>query len=167
MPSSSHNAKQPDALSLKQAANWQCRACGRLCRRHHELIDDFAVRMGYDMAAIAAHPRRWMLYATKLHKDTPIVIRQANLDSPPEHLADNSTVVLCGSCHRTYHNYRRWQRQQQRQRQQQEHTGQLTLSDIRLPLAGLQLSLNEWGTPYEIVNPQPPRKRPKSPKASS
>ena len=54
---------------------------------------------------------------------------------------------------------------QQQQRQQQEHTGQLTLSDIRFPLTGTQLSLSEWVTPYEIVNPSPSPKRIKSPKA--
>lgn len=107
--------------------------------------------MGHDADDIAAHPRRWTLHVTKLPIDIP---------------AEQKVVVLCGSCHRTYHNYRRCQHQQRQSRQQQEKWGQLTLSDIRLPLTGLQLSLNEWGTPYEIVNPLPPRKRAKSPKAS-
>lgn len=158
MPSSVENAKQPNALALKQAANWQCRACGRQCRRHDELVDDFALRVDHEVDEIEAHPKRWMLHVTKLHKDAPIVLNKADLDNGSKNLTENSTIVLCGSCHRGYHNYRRWQQQQQQQRQQQEHTGQLTLSDIRLPLAGLQLSLSEWVTPYEIVNPQPPRK---------
>lgn len=100
--------------------------------------------MGYDVDEIAAHPRRWTLHITKLPIDIP---------------SEQKVVILCGSCHRTYHNYRRCQHQQRQSRQQQEQWGQLTLSDIRLPLAGLQLSLNEWGTPYEIVNPLSPRKR--------
>lgn len=150
-------SKQPNALALKQAANWQCRACGRLCRRHDEHINDFALRIGCKVDDIKAHPRRWMLHVTKLHKDT-VVIESGDIS---EKLKDTSKIVLCGSCHRAYHNYRRWQFRQQQQRQQQEHTGQLTLSDIRLPLAGLQLSLTEGVTPYEIVNPQPPHKRTK------
>lgn len=107
--------------------------------------------MGYDVEDITAHPRRWILHVTKLSAATDSKQRVA---------------ILCGSCHRTYHNYRRCQHQQQQSRQQQEKRGQLTLSDIRLPLTGLQLSLSEWGTPYEIVNPLPPRKRARHPKAS-
>ena len=57
-----------------------------------------------------------------------------------------------------------WHDRQQQQRQQQERIGQLTLSDIRLPLTGLQLSLSEWVTPYEIVNPQTSRKQGKKEK---
>ncbi|MBT9317609.1 hypothetical protein [Leptothoe spongobia] len=167
MPSSSQNAKQPNALALKQAANWQCSACGRLCRRHDELVDDFALRVGHDRDEIAAHPKRWTLHVTKLHTDVPIIVTQAKSRSPRKRLQGNSKVVLCGSCHRAYHNYRRWQQQQRQQQRQQERSGQLTLNDIRLPLTGLQLSLNEWGTPYEIVNPLPRQRRIRSPKASS
>lgn len=157
MPSSSHNAKQPNTLALKQAANWQCRACGRHCRRHDESLDDFAIRTGKTLDAIASHPRRWTLHVTRLYHHKPIVLKKTVLQQKS---SSRSVVVLCGSCHRTYHNYRRWQQR----RQQQEHIGQLTLSDIRLPLAGLQLSLSEWSDPYEIVNPLPPRRRLRSPK---
>ena len=175
IPLSSSNTKQPTALALKQAANWQCSACGRLCRRQDELVDDFAQRVGYKIDEIKAHPKRWMLHVTKLYNDTPTVLDKANSDNGPKYLTEknteknteDSTVVLCGSCHRTYHNYRRWQRHQQHQRQQQEHTGQLTLSDIRFPLAGTQLSLSEWVTPYEIENPLPSSKRIKAPKTST
>lgn len=167
MPSSSsQNSNQPQALALKQAANWQCRACGRLCRRHHELVADFAMRVGHDIEDIQAHPRRWVLHITKLHPETrkknnsqnntPIGLSKTTLGT---HAPATSTIVLCGSCHRAHHNYQRRQRQQQQHYQRQEQTGQLTLKDIRLPLAGLQLSLHEWCTPYEIVNPQPPRSR--------
>ena len=169
MSSSSSNTKQPNALALKQAANWQCSACGRLCRRQDELIDEFAQRVGHEVDEIEAHPKRWMLHVTKLYNDVSIVLDTPNSDNGSKNSKGNSTedpiVVLCGSCHRTYHNYRRWQQQQQQQRQQQEHTGQLTLSDIRFPLTGTQLSLSEWVTPYEIVNPSPTPKRIKSPKA--
>ncbi|NEQ50614.1 MAG: hypothetical protein F6K11_10850 [Leptolyngbya sp. SIO3F4] len=167
MPTSSQNAKQPNALALKQAANWQCRSCGRLCRRHDELVDDFALRVGHEVDEIEAHPKRWMLHVTRLYTDAPIVLAAPNVDDKPKKLTENSKVVLCGSCHRAYNNYRRWQQQQRQQRQQQEHTGQLTIHDIRLPLAGLQLSLSEWVTPYEIVNPESPQRRTKSPKPSS
>lgn len=152
MPSSSHNAKLSSALELKQAANWQCKACGRHCRRHHESLDEFAGRIGNEVDAIAAHPRRWTLHLTRVHG--PTAPTQTPKPSPKP-----SVVALCGSCHRTYHNYRRWQRRQQQYHQQLEQIGQLTLSDIRLPLTGLQLSFSEWSTPYEIVNPLPPRKR--------
>lgn len=155
MPSS--QTKQPNALTLKQAANWQCRACGRLCRRHDEHIDDFARRVGCGVDDVKAHPRRWMLHVTKLHRDAVTV----ESGDTSKKLENTSKIVLCGSCHRAYHNYRRWQYRQRQQRQQQEHTGQLTLSDIRLPLTGLQLSLTEGVTPYEIINPPPPRKRSK------
>ncbi len=161
MPSSSHNAKPPSALELKQAANWQCRACGRHCRRHDESLDDFAGRIGNEVDAIAAHPRRWTLHLTKVHSPmTPHRVAQ-------QKASKLSVVALCGSCHRAYHNCRRWQRRQQQYRQQLEQVGQLTLSDIRLPLTGLQLSFSEWSTPYEIVNPLPPRKRLKFPKKRS
>ncbi|MBE9067847.1 hypothetical protein IQ260_14425 [Leptolyngbya cf. ectocarpi LEGE 11479] len=170
MPSSSQNSKQPQALTLKQAANWQCRACGRLCRRHNELVADFALRVGHDIDDIQAHPRRWVLHVTKLQPDIqknnnschhPTSLSKTTLDT---HAPSGAIIALCGSCHRAHHNYQRRQRQQRQQYQQQEQTGQLTLKDIRLPLAGLQLSLHEWGTPYEIVNPQPPRRRMKAPR---
>lgn len=153
MPSSSPRGKYPNALTLKQAANWQCGSCGKDCRRHGEDVEDFANRMGYEVDDIKAHPRRWMLHVTGPHQGS-------QLDGPSrsENLAGGS-VVLCGSCHRAYHNYRRRQQQQRRQQQRQERTGQLTLSDIRLPLAGVQLSLDKWVPPYEIVNPLPPQKR--------
>lgn len=175
MSLSSSNKKQPNALKLKQAANWQCRACGRLCRRQDELVDEFAQRVGHKVDEIEAHPKRWMLHVTKLRNDVSVASDTPNPDNEPRNLQGNPTenstedpiVALCGSCHRTYHNYRRWQRQQQQQRQQQEHIGQLTLSDIRFPLTGTQLSLSEWVTPYEIVNPLPSSKRMKSPKASN
>lgn len=162
MPTSRSHAKPPNALALKQAANWQCRACGKLCRRPNESLDDFAVRSGYGVDAIADHPRRWTLHLTKLDRHGPIALKH---DAAHQQSSSPSVVVLCGSCHRTYHNYCRWQQRQQQQRQQQEQLGQLTLGDIRLPLTGLQLSLNEWGTPYEIVNPQSPLRRIKAPKA--
>lgn len=149
MAASSNNRKQLNSLALKQAANWQCRSCGRHCRRHDESVDDFATRIGTEVDAIAAHPRRWTLHITKVYRSV------VPAESSPR------TVVLCGSCHRTYHNYRRWQHRQQQHRQHQERQGQLTISDIRLPLAGLQLSLSEWTAPYEIVNPLPPRRRAK------
>ncbi|MEM1252554.1 MAG: hypothetical protein AAGI69_08975 [Cyanobacteria bacterium P01_H01_bin.21] len=157
----SHNAKQPNAHELKQAANWQCRACGRLCRRQDETLDDFATRTGNEVDAIAAHPLRWTLHLTKLHKHSPIVLDTASEQSQ----INPAFAVLCGSCHRTHHNYRRWQQRRQQHRHYQEQIGQLTLSDIRLPLAGLQLSLNEWSNPYEIVNPLPPRRRTRAPRA--
>lgn len=100
--------------------------------------------MDHDLDEIAAHPRRWTLHVTKL---------------PMGKSKKQEVVILCGSCHRTYHNYRRWQQQQQQSQQQQERWGQLTLGDIRLPLTGLQLSLSESVTPYEIVNPLPSRNR--------
>lgn len=157
MPLSSQHVKRPDALALKQAANWQCRACGRQCRRQGEAIDDFALRVGHEVGAIAAHPRRWVLHVTKLDKASSIALgRRNSKQTSPDH----PSVVLCGSCHRTYHNYQRWQQRQQQRRQHQERIGQLTLNDICLPLKGLQLSLNDWGTPYEIVNPQRKRKKP-------
>ncbi|MEM9267041.1 MAG: hypothetical protein AAGA46_16110 [Cyanobacteria bacterium P01_F01_bin.13] len=176
MPLSSQPSIQPssqhenhfNALTLKQAANWQCQACGRHCRHQDESLDDFAGRMGYELDVVKAHPRRWMLHITKLYQ--PDSNKKVASKPDPDQLSvfqpplTPPVIVLCGSCHRTYHNYRRWQHRQQQQRQQQEHIGQLTLSDIRLPLTGLQLSLNEWGTPYEIVNPQPKRRRIKSPK---
>lgn len=165
MPSSSQNSKSSQHLALKQAANWQCKTCGRQCRRHNELIADFAARVGHDVDDIQAHPRRWMLHTTKLstklcpeaqsnHSHTPAGLDRTISGSPPL-----SATVLCGSCHRAHHNYQRRQRQQRQHYQRQEQIGQLTLKDIRLPLAGVQLSLHDWGTPYEIVNPQPPRKR--------
>lgn len=157
MPSSSQNAKRPNALALKQAANWQCKACGRQCRRHDESLDDFAVRIDNEVAEIAAHPRRWTLHVTKLDKHSPMALSNAGLGQ--------SSAVLCGSCHRTHHNHQRWRQRQQQERQQQERIGQLTLNDIRLPLTGLQLSLNDWGTPYEIANPLS-KKRKKLPKKS-
>ena len=154
MPSSSKNTKLPQALVLKQAANWQCRSCGRQCRRHDESLDDFAVRIGNERAAIAAHPRRWTLHLTKVSNHGSAVFN-------PVGATVSSTqpvmIVLCGSCHRTYHNCRRWHHRQQQERQQQERIGQLTLNDIQLPLTGLQLSFTEWSAPYEIVNPMPPR----------
>ena len=158
MPLSNHNTNLPNARELKQAANWQCRACGRLCRRQDETLDDFATRTGNDIDAIAAHPLRWTLHLTKLPG-------AAVLDTVSKQSAGPTFVVLCGSCHRTHHNYRRWQQHRQQRRHYQEQIGQLTLSDIRLPLAGLQLSLNEWGTPYEIVNPSPSRKRTRAPRS--
>ena len=171
IPFSSSNTKQPTALPRKQAANWHSSACGRLWRPPDSLVDDFAQRVGYKIDEIKAHPKRWMLHVTKLYNDTPTVLDKANSDNEPKYLTEkpteDSTVVLCGSCHRTHHNYRRWQRHQQHQRQQQEHTGQLTLSDIRFPLAGTQLSLSEWVTPYEIENPLPSSKRIKAPKTST
>lgn len=173
MPPSSQNSNQLQALTLKQAANWQCRACGRLCRRHHELVADFAMRVGHDIEDIQAHPRRWVLHITKLPPEIqknnnsrhhpPMGLSRTTLDTQAP---SRSTLVLCGSCHRAHHNYQRRQRQQRQQYQQQEQTGQLTLKDIRLPLAGLQLSLHEWGTPYEIVNPQPARRRMKASRTS-
>lgn len=168
MPTSSPHAKQPNALALKQAANWQCMSCGKLCRRHNESWDDFAVRSGYETEVIAAHPRRWTLHVTKDYRPDPIVLDHGDhKQTSPRQSVRQSSVVLCGSCHRTYHNYRRWQRRHQQQQQQQENIGQLTLSDIRSPLTGLQLSLNDWGTPYEIVNPQAPRRRVKPQKTPS
>lgn len=158
MPSSSQNANRPNALALKQAANWQCRACGRQCRRHDESLDDFAIRIDNEVDAIAAHPRRWTLHVTTLDQHSPLTKADSTLISPQK-FPGQSPAVLCGSCHRTHHNHQRWQQRQQQRRQQQERIGQLTLNDIRLPLAGLQLSLNEWGTPYEIVNPQPQKRR--------
>ena len=164
MPSSSHNRKQPYALTLKQAANWHCQACGRQCRRQDESLHEFSERTGYEIDMVEAHPRRWILHVTRLsdtHKqgsNQSVQLSVLELPLPP------SVIVLCGSCHRTYQNYRRWQHRQQRHRQQQEHIGQLTLNDIRLPLAGLQLSLSEWGTPYEIVNSQPKPRRTRPPK---
>ena len=157
MPSSKHKVNSTDALALKQAANWQCRTCGRQCRRSDEQIDDFSARVGLDIEDITAHPRRWTLHVTQLSSSA---VRAKDSFSA----AKGTTVVLCGSCHRTHHNYRRWRHQQQQQRQQQERIGQLTLSDIRLPLTGLQLSLSEWVTPYEIVNPQLSRKKGKKEK---
>ena len=156
MPLSSQTAKQPTALALKQAANWQCMACKRLCRRQNESLDDFARRVGQDIDMIEAHPRRWMLHVTKLHNNDSSIV----LGNPiaQQIRSDQPVAVLCGSCHRTYHNYRRWRYRQQQRRQQQEGFGQLTLNDIRLPLAGLQLSLSESVSPYEIVNPQPRRR---------
>ncbi|ESA36872.1 hypothetical protein N836_04755 [Leptolyngbya sp. Heron Island J] len=159
MPSSSKNAKLPQALALKQAAGWQCKACGRHCRRHDESLDEFAVRIGNERDAIAAHPRRWTLHLTKVAKHSYSVLKPVETTASSAHQA---MVVLCGSCHRTYHNYHRWQHRQQQHRQQQERFGQLTLNDIRLPLTGLQLSFTEWSAPYEIVNPLPPQKRIKS-----
>lgn len=138
MSSSNHNVKHPQSLALKQAADWRCSNCGRQCRRQGESLEDFAARIRHEADIIAAHPRRWTLHVTKYY--------------------GQPMMVLCGSCHSTYHNYHRWRQRQQQQRQQQEQSGQLTLNDIRLPLTGLQLSLNEWGSPYEIVNPTP-RKR--------
>ena len=161
MPLSSPNTKQPNALTLKQAANWQCRACGRQCRRQDETLDDFAARTGNEVDAIAAHPRRWTLHLTKLPSHSSVVVDTVSKQSRLE----QAFIVLCGSCHRTHHNYQRWQQRQQQRRKYQEQSGQLTLSDIRLPLAGLQLSLNEWSTPYEIVNPLPPRRRTRAPRS--
>ncbi|NEP63775.1 MAG: hypothetical protein F6K31_43935 [Symploca sp. SIO2G7] len=156
MPSSSHNLNRSHGFALKQAANWQCQSCGRLCRRHKEALDDFAIRIGDEVDTIAAHPRRWILHVTKLYTHST---RVANKVAEKKG-AKPSVVVLCGSCHRSYHNYQRWQRRHQRQ----EQLGQLTLRDIRLPLAGLQLSLNDWGAPYEIVNPLSSGRRAKSSK---
>ncbi|MGD1854285.1 MAG: hypothetical protein ACFB2W_08530 [Leptolyngbyaceae cyanobacterium] len=157
MPSSKHKVTPTDALALKQAANWQCRTCGRRCRRSDEPVDDFSARVGLDLEEITAHPRRWLLHVTRLSGSA---VRAKDSFLAPK----GTTVVLCGSCHRTHHNYQRRQRQRQQQRQQQERIGQLTLSDIRLPLTGLQLSLSEWVTPYEIVNPQTSRKQGKKEK---
>ncbi len=154
MPSSNSNIKQPSTLALKQAANWQCRACGRQCRRHDESLENFALRIGNEVDEIAAHPRRWMLHVTKLYKHSP---RGLSKTAPTP--GKQPVILLCGSCHRAYHNSRRWQHRQRQHLEHLEHLGQLTLSDIRLPLAGLQLSLSEWSTPYEIVNPLPPRRR--------
>ncbi len=153
MPLPSNHAKLSNTLALKQAANWQCRACGRQCRRHDESLADFALRIGNEVDEIAAHPRRWMLHVTKLYQRNPNVQTPVTDKSAPQ-----PVIVLCGSCHRAYHNSRRWHQRQQQSRQHQEHLGQLTLSDIRLPLTGLQLSLSEWSAPYEIVNPQPPHR---------
>ena len=122
-----------------------------MCRHTNESLGDFAGRIGQDIDVIAAHPRRWTLHITRFYQGEPAQQLER-------------AVVLCGSCHRIYHNQRRWQQQQQQQRRQQEQIGQLTLRDICFPLAGLQLSLNEWGTPYEIINPQPRKQRLKSPK---
>lgn len=143
-PLPKQSAKSPNPFNLKQAANWQCRSCGRVCRHQGETPEDFAIRMGHDVDEITAHPRRWILHVTQL---------------PGQTTSHQNVTILCGSCHRTYHNRRRRQHRQQRLHQQLEQWGQLTLNDIRLPLSGLQLSLSEWGTPYEIVNPSPPRKR--------
>lgn len=161
MPPSNKNVKRPNTIALKQAANWQCRACGRECRRHDESLEDFALRSGNELDDIAAHPRRWMLHVTRLYSP-----RISKKKAVKQVTAKQAIVVLCGSCHRAYHNSQRWQHRQQQHRQRQEHLGQLTLSDIRLPLAGLQLSLSEWSTPYEIVNPLPTRRRMRSQKAS-
>lgn len=152
MPPSSHKSKRPNALALKQAANWQCQRCGRVCRHRDESLEDFANRVGNEIDTVAAHPRRWTLHVTRLHGRAVSPKKTAAKAAMP-------VVVLCGSCHRTYHNYQRQQQRQQQHRQRQEHLGQLTLSDIRLPLTGLQLSLNDWGTPYEIINPLPSRRR--------
>ena len=154
MSLSSKNAKLPQALALKQAANWQCSGCGRQCRRHDESLDDFAIRTGNDKDAIAVHPRRWTLHLTKVSKPGSSVFNPVRTTAAS---TQSTMVALCGSCHRTYHNSRRWHHRQQQERQQQERSGQLTLNDIRLPLTGLQLSFSEWSTPYEIVNPLPPR----------
>ena len=149
MSLSSPNANLPTALALKQGANWQCQACGKQCRHHQESLDDFAIRMGYDLDVIEHHPRRWTLHVTRLQGEN---LAQGN--SLAQTSLTQGSIILCGSCHRKYHNHRRWQQQQQQQRQQQEQSGQLTLNDICLPLAGLQLPLDAWATPYEIVNPQ-------------
>ncbi|MDV3348024.1 hypothetical protein SPB21_02725 [Leptothoe sp. ISB3NOV94-8A] len=162
MPSSSHNAKPSHALALKQAANWQCRTCGRHCRRHDESLDDFAARIGNEVEAIAAHPRRWALHVTKLQKHTPTVQHK----TASKQTGSDPVALLCGSCHRKYHNSHRWKNRQRQYHQHLEHIGQLTLNDIRLPLTGLQLSLSEWSDPYEIVNPLQPRKRTKTSKTS-
>ncbi|MEM1241629.1 MAG: hypothetical protein AAGI45_17465 [Cyanobacteria bacterium P01_H01_bin.26] len=154
MPPSSPTPKQSAALALKQAANWQCASCGRMCRHTDESLGEFAARIGQDIDVIEAHPRRWTLHVTKLlPADSAAVAQQSD-----------GAVVLCGSCHGVYHNQRRWQHHRRQRRRQQEQIGQLTLRDICLPLAGLQLSLSEWGTPYEIVNPQPRKRRLKSPR---
>lgn len=123
------------ALSLKQQANWRCSSCNRPCRRAQETPADLARRLGLDPETVAAHPRRWTLHLSP--------------GRPPR--------VLCGGCHRSYHNRLRQQRRRQRQRQQWEAQGQMTLADIRNPLAGTQLALEDWGAPYTIVNP--PRRR--------
>lgn len=60
------------ALSVKQAANWQCENCGKLCQRSGEDWLDFVIRIGWTVGeAIAAsqHPTRWVLTTAHLNHD--------------------------------------------------------------------------------------------------
>lgn len=121
----------------KQAANWRCEACGKVCRWPKESLEAFIGRSQYDAATVRQHPRRWILTTAHLDHDP---------ENPKARLA-----ALCVSCHRAYDN----RHMATIRRRKREHHGQMTLADIAVPLRGQQLALGNLGDPYDVGNPLP------------
>lgn len=80
------------ALNVKQAANWTCQECGRLCRQPGETLLDFVFRYfdgnlrDNDWSVIADHPQRYTLTT-------------AHLDQDPGNNDDTNLRALCSVCH--------------------------------------------------------------------
>ncbi len=134
------------AFAIKTEANWQCQACGRLCRKSGETLADFATRIEgqntefldwVNQSAIAdiyQHPQRFTLTV-------------AHLDHVPQNCDRTNLKALCAPCHGTYD-----LKQMGRKRVlKAERHGQLRIDDV---LNGMQLALLSEVSPYQIVNPR-------------
>ncbi|HEY3281563.1 MAG TPA: HNH endonuclease [Armatimonadota bacterium] len=72
------------ALAVKQAADWTCRECGRVCRRAGEPYVDWILRV--DNWEALEHPRRFVLTV-------------AHLDHDPSNNVSSNLRALCSVCH--------------------------------------------------------------------
>jgi 5-methylcytosine-specific restriction endonuclease McrA len=70
------------ALAIKNAANWQCQACGKQCLRPEQVA-----------AAHKADVRAWACYTLTVH----------HLDHNPGNNARHNLIALCAPCHRRAH----------------------------------------------------------------
>ena len=125
------------ALAYKQAANWQCAHCGKVCRRPDESLADFLTRTPDDPKSVTAHPQRWALTVAHLNHD-------------PENL-NADLVALCVPCHRRYDNA---QMAKIKQKKREAH-GQLRLDQAPpVALEGMQLALDDLAEPQAVANAQ-------------
>ena len=100
------------ATAVKQAADWTCQKCGRVCIKPDEQPSDFAARLCDSVA--------WHDY---LEAPTRYLLTTSHRDQDPRNNQPSNLWALCPGCHL---NYDRAYRERQRLLRQQWH-GQLTL----------------------------------------
>lgn len=76
------------AFEIKEAANWECQMCGKLCRKPGESLTDFCKRRGGSSYEVMEKPQRFTLTVAHLDHDP---------SNPNARLA-----ALCSVCHLTY-----------------------------------------------------------------
>lgn len=101
------------ATAVKQAADWQCEKCGRLCIRPGELPADFIKRLHLNFKHVQDY----------LEAPTRHTLTTSHRDQDPRNNQPANLWALCPTCHL---NYDRSHRERQRHLRR-EYQGQLTL----------------------------------------